>query len=200
MLDLLSLYAIMAVYPTDYEEQSGEFICYQDSKGRFCPVGFLVERTAGRALADSLCGVASEKELDPLQLAAFKAWLYASGLSRNELRMIHPHFSNTNTIASGGLPATSGLSQAFADLQMATRTRNSDFYATALAGSSSLASSDFPDTEKPGEMLVDEDSSESTFGSMFDLVQNGEKPRLRVFFISNQLGEPVLAITFSRSF
>lgn len=215
LLDLLSLYQMMGAYPRDYDRQDAEALAYVDPDGRFCAVGFLVDRTAGREMAMRVCN----REVSTSEL---NAWLETYGIEHSEIALLHPRSFHVHANSQAGYPAPWGMSQAFAGLQAATLSRHGDYLAsTFVATTSGIAAVQAPTqqiretVEQPAKQAHATASVAATdvpsgrreaLAAMFEMLRpdtHGShylKPNLRAFFIPNQLGEPVIALTFSRSF
>lgn len=92
MLNLLHSYQVQGVYPrqTAFKGRQPHFI---DEQGRLCAVGYLVERTDGRDLAEKINQQDSYAYVPDMQLPELKAWQEKSGLTLQELAMIQPRYA-----------------------------------------------------------------------------------------------------------
>jgi len=84
-LDRLRDYWTRAEYPVNYDHPTAWEPCFIDKKGAICAVGYLVEQSAGRELAEKINSryqYATIKEIDAPELAD---WITHSGLSKAEV-------------------------------------------------------------------------------------------------------------------
>jgi hypothetical protein len=99
-LDRLRNYWARGEYPVNYEHPNAWEPCFIDRTGAICAVGYLVEQSAGRELAekiDSRYHFATIKEIDAPELAA---WIARSGLTKAEVVTIQgPSLSNDIRVA-----------------------------------------------------------------------------------------------------
>lgn len=186
LLQLLGLYAHLGAFPKDYDENASGRLCFMDEEGKRCAVGFLLERTRGRSFADSICAPDVES-LDVATRQLFEDWVHEHGITVEELAMVQPGF-----FPQENPPAETGLSKAFSGLYQASLRRQADFPdETRLTEEKDLA----PQPEAAAAQKL-------AFSSMFDLLQssNGDEERpIRVYLVSRQYGEPVIAMTYARN-
>jgi hypothetical protein len=92
-LDLLRAYHHRGVFPRNHRfpERRPHFI---DEAGRICAVGYLIEQTAGRALAEAINAAHEWSYLWEMRGEALEAWIRTSGLTLLELAMIQPGYSH----------------------------------------------------------------------------------------------------------
>lgn len=64
-----------------------------DDAGRICAVGYLIEQTAGRDLAEAVAERFRFSYIGEMQLPALGAWVAASGFTAAELELIQPAYS-----------------------------------------------------------------------------------------------------------
>lgn len=84
-LDRLRDYWTRAEYPVNYDHPGAWEPCFIDKKGAICAVGYLVEQSAGRELAEKINSryqYATIKEIDAPELAE---WITRSGLTKAEV-------------------------------------------------------------------------------------------------------------------
>jgi hypothetical protein len=84
-LDRLHDYWVRAEYPVNYQHPKAWEPCFIDKKGAICAVGFLVEQSAGRPLAEKINSryqYATIKQIDAPELAT---WIAQSGLTKAEV-------------------------------------------------------------------------------------------------------------------
>lgn len=91
MLDLLREYHRAGVFPKNHTVP-GRRPHFIDEAGRICAVGYLVEQTAGRAVAEAINRDFEWAFIHEIHGETFDAWVAASGLSKLELAMIQPSY------------------------------------------------------------------------------------------------------------
>ena len=89
-LDLLRAYIARGEFPRNHDVP-GRRPHFIDEDGRICAVGYLIERTAGRAAAEAINRAHEWDFLDDIR--GIDAWVDASGLTREELAMIQPSYN-----------------------------------------------------------------------------------------------------------
>jgi hypothetical protein len=83
------MYIERGEFPRNHEVQ-GRRPHFIDDDGRICAVGYLIEKTAGRATAEA---INREHEWDFIgDIRGIEAWVRASGLTVDELAMIQPSY------------------------------------------------------------------------------------------------------------
>lgn len=117
LLDLLHAYWTNGIFPKNYDYRDQRKPCFIDKDGTICAVGYLVEQTTSRQVADDINSKHKYDELLAMNNSTVDNWVLTSGLSREECAMIQPtygpvpyytynHISPTNGITSsiiGGL-------------------------------------------------------------------------------------------------
>lgn len=88
-LDLLHAYWSAGVFPKNPDAR-GRKACLIDRSGTMCAVGYLIEQTAGRALAEELNDRHQTATIFEINDKKFNAWINRSGLSKEECTMIQP--------------------------------------------------------------------------------------------------------------
>jgi hypothetical protein len=197
LLDLLLVYASSRSYPQGLLNKSEDRPCYVDAAGVFCPVGFLLSRTAGQQFAKIICAAQSVDAISPDMRERLNQWISYSGFSTAEIALLQPGFPAimTEQVKQEEIPLT-GVHPKFAGLQQESQTREADYFAKAFIGSEAI--------QMPGEVesQTPDEPSAAVLAALFDAPAvselNGE-PRLRAFYLPGGT-EPVIALTFSRSF
>ena len=77
-------------YPRNHLYPDENHPCFIDRDGRICAVGYLVEQTAGRQLAEQVNAEFQSEFLWRIRLPELDRWVARSGLSLLELSMIQP--------------------------------------------------------------------------------------------------------------
>jgi hypothetical protein len=93
-LDLLDEYAANERYPKNYEYPNERKPCFIDRDGAICAVGFLIERTAGRQVAEQINARHQYEEILKMRDQRVAHWVATSGLTMEECAMIQPAYSN----------------------------------------------------------------------------------------------------------
>ncbi len=89
-LDLLHAYLERGVFPRNHVVP-GRRPHFIDEDGRICAVGYLIEQTAGRDVAET---INARHEWDYIEdIDGIEGWVAASGLTVHELAMIQPGYS-----------------------------------------------------------------------------------------------------------
>lgn len=197
LLDLLVVYASGRSYPQGLFQKGEDSPCYVDDQGVFCPVGFLLARTAGQQFAQAVCAAKSADELPRTLRDRLDQWISLSGFTDEELSLLQPRFpAIMNDRYKPSAADFKGVHPQFAALQHDSQTREGDYFAKAFIGSESLhldeAEGATPTAEAGAAVLA------SVFGMPAEEVPAGE-PRLRAYYLPGST-EPVIALTFSRSF
>ena len=94
MLDLLHQYWVAGVFPsnTNPAYRGTRRPCFIDASGTICAVGYLVERTAGRNLAESINRQWHSAFVSEMVEPSIEAWMERSGLTVEEFAMIQPGY------------------------------------------------------------------------------------------------------------
>jgi hypothetical protein len=91
-LERLREYVLRGEFPRNYD-RAERAPCFIDRDGRICAVGYLIEQSAGRALAEA---INVRYQYAPLPKiageSAVRAWIAASGFTVRELGMIQPFY------------------------------------------------------------------------------------------------------------
>jgi hypothetical protein len=111
LLDLLHRYRNAGVFPKNYDHKDKRVPCFIDIKGNICAVGYLIEQTGGRALAEAINEKFKYAEILSMHGERIDQWISESGLTREECAMIQPTYhwptpvvddnSNGNYISPG---------------------------------------------------------------------------------------------------
>ncbi|PIQ28133.1 hypothetical protein COW36_05155 [bacterium (Candidatus Blackallbacteria) CG17_big_fil_post_rev_8_21_14_2_50_48_46] len=95
LLDHLKTYRLAQKFPRNYEYQNQSRPVFIDREGNICAVGYLIEKTAGRKLAQILDLHYHNAYLKDMKLPALSTWVKNSGFSLEELAMIQPSYPST---------------------------------------------------------------------------------------------------------
>ena len=91
-ISLLEEYISIGEFPSSFSHRAPRTPCFIDDVGNICAVGYLVEKTAGRAEAERINERYRFHYLADINDAGLKTWQQSSGLSMKELAMIQPTY------------------------------------------------------------------------------------------------------------
>ena len=92
LLDKLHDYRLAGEFPTNLDFPQERRPCFIDAAGNICAVGYLIEQTAGRALAERITEAHKYDFLADMQMPELTAWVEASGLTARECAMVQPQY------------------------------------------------------------------------------------------------------------
>lgn len=92
MLDLLHDYSTRAEFPVNYDHAGVRIPCFIDKDSRICAVGYLIEKTAGREIAEKINTGFKYAEIYEMDDPLVDNWIASSGLSKLECAMIQPTY------------------------------------------------------------------------------------------------------------
>ncbi len=93
LLNLLHNYQIAGNFPKNYDFKEQRKPCFIDKDGNICAVGYLVEQTEGRAVAEKINSLFKYSEIYDMEQPALTGWIASSGLTRKECAMIQPTYN-----------------------------------------------------------------------------------------------------------
>ncbi|MBK0403117.1 hypothetical protein I5M27_08985 [Adhaeribacter sp. BT258] len=111
LLDQLHQYIGAGVFPKNYDFPGERRPCFIDQDGNICAVGYLIEQTAGRPIAEKINAAHQYDRIFDMETPELLAWVENSGLTLEECAMIQPAYGpppsyNYNYISTGyGLPS-----------------------------------------------------------------------------------------------
>lgn len=94
-LGLLRTYWQAGVFPRNYDHPEGRKPCFIDRDGRICAVGYLVEQTVGRSVAEHINLAHQYDAILAMNDAVVDGWIARSGLTKEEAAIIQPTYSPT---------------------------------------------------------------------------------------------------------
>jgi hypothetical protein len=94
IIGLLHEYASAAQFPHNYDCAERR-PCFIDRDQNICAVGYLVEQTAGRMVAEKINSKYQYAYINEMNLPELDSWIAVSGLSKTECAMIQPTYSPT---------------------------------------------------------------------------------------------------------
>jgi len=97
ILDLLNEYWKAGVFPKNYDYPDQRIPCFIDKYGNICAVGYLIEKTVGRQVAEEINSKFKYKYLLAMNSQTIDSWVQASGLTKGECAMIQPAYKPAPT-------------------------------------------------------------------------------------------------------
>jgi len=94
LLDLLHDYWTKGVFPKNYDYTDQRKPCFIDKDGTICAVGYLIEQTAGRNIAEYINQKFKYDEVLAMHDEQIETWISQSGLSKEECATIQPTYGN----------------------------------------------------------------------------------------------------------
>jgi len=92
LLDLLHEYWTEGIFPRNYDYANKRVPCFIDKDGRICAVGYLIEQTAGRQVAEIINTEHKYEKLLTMNDSLVYNWVVVSGLTKEECAMIQPAY------------------------------------------------------------------------------------------------------------
>ncbi|MBO9617140.1 MAG: hypothetical protein J7619_30925 [Dyadobacter sp.] len=92
LLNLLHEYRTAGLFPKNYEHAERK-PCFIDRNGTICAVGYLIEQTAGRAVAEDINSRNQYATIFEMRDKKVDKWIVESGLSKEECAMIQPAYN-----------------------------------------------------------------------------------------------------------
>jgi hypothetical protein len=92
LLDLLHDYWTNGIFPKNYDFADQRKPCFIDKDGTICAVGYLVEQTTSRQVADEINSKHKYDELLAMNNETLDKWVLTSGLTKEECAMIQPAY------------------------------------------------------------------------------------------------------------
>lgn len=96
LLDLLHDYWNAGIFPANYDYEGQRISCFIDKESRICAVGFLIEQTAGREIAEKINDGFQYSNITDMNDPLVEDWIASSGLSLLECAMIQPEYGYIN--------------------------------------------------------------------------------------------------------
>ena len=92
ILDILQQYWTCGIFPTNRDYPDERKPCFIDADGNICAVGYLIEQTKGRQLAEDINAKHQYDFLLNMNEPAIQAWADEYGLTLEECAMIQPTY------------------------------------------------------------------------------------------------------------
>lgn len=130
LLNLLHDYRIAGSFPRNYDYQNERKPCFIDKDNRICAVGYLIEKTAGRPIAEEINSKHKYDRLLAMNDNMVDSWIKNSGLTKEECAMIQPAYGGTYvptpTYSSNYISPAYGISSSvFSGANLSLNTINS---------------------------------------------------------------------------
>lgn len=161
LLDLLHDYRIAGIFPRNYDYKENRAPCFIDKDSRICAVGYLIEKTAGRQIAEDINMKHQYDKILSMNDKTVDGWIETSGLSKEECAMIQPAYGGpTPTYSNNYITPEYGISSSVLgglnlslntlnSIQLSKGTNNKTIAIVGLitgAGQTILGASNFPKT------------------------------------------------------
>jgi hypothetical protein len=91
-LDLLHNYWTNAIFPKNYDFSYQRKPCFIDKDETICAVGYLIEQTTSRKVAEGINSKHKYSDLLEMNDATVDKWILQSGLTKQECAMIQPTY------------------------------------------------------------------------------------------------------------
>ena len=109
MLDLLHQYWTNGVFPKNYDYSEQRKPCFIDKDGTICAVGYLVEQTTSRQVAENINSKFKYDEVLAMNDAVLEKWVSNSGLTKEECAMIQPTYGPAPTYSYNYISPNYGI-------------------------------------------------------------------------------------------
>jgi hypothetical protein len=92
LLDLLNDYWTIGEFPKNHDYADLRKPCFIDKDGNICAVGYLIEQTTSRQVAEAINSKHKYADLLAMNNPAVDNWILTSGLTKEECAMIQPTY------------------------------------------------------------------------------------------------------------
>lgn len=113
VMELLREYWMNGVFPTNYD-YPGRRPCFIDRDGNICAVGYLIEKTVGREVAEAINEDHQYDYLLDMDEEVIARWADTYGLTLEECAMIQPAYGWQPVKTEAPIPTSYGISSGFA--------------------------------------------------------------------------------------
>ena len=96
-IENLHFYWTAGIFPENREFLNDRKPCFIDAKGNLCAVGYLIEQSAGREVAEQINARYQYEYLMDMEWNVIDEWIASSGLTKLECAMIQPSYGPTPT-------------------------------------------------------------------------------------------------------
>jgi len=112
LLDILHEYSQVGVFPKNIKYSNQRKPCFIDKDGNICAVGYLIERTAGREVAENINKKYKYEYLLEMNDPVVDKWIESSGLTKEECAMIQPMYGPPTYSIDNYISAEYGITSA----------------------------------------------------------------------------------------
>jgi hypothetical protein len=92
LLQSLKRYVADEQFPKNYDYKEGRRPCFIDEEGNICAVGYLIEQSVGRDVAEKINAIYKYDYVKTMDLDLIDEWANNHGFTMNELAMIQPNY------------------------------------------------------------------------------------------------------------
>ena len=110
LLDLLHDYWTNGIFPKNYGFADQRKPCFIDKDGTICAVGYLIEQTTSRQVADDINSKHKYDELLAMNNQTVDKWVLTCGLTKEECAMIQPIYGPTPVYSYNYISPAYGVS------------------------------------------------------------------------------------------
>ena len=110
LLDLLCHYRVKGIFPRNYDYKETREPCFIDKDNRICAVGYLIEKTAGKQIAEDINSKHKYDRILAMNDNLVDSWIKTSGLTKEECAMIQPSYGPAPTYSYNYISPTYGIS------------------------------------------------------------------------------------------
>ena len=96
-IENLHFYWTAGIFPENRDFLNDRKPCFIDEKGNLCAVGYLIEKSAGREVAEQINARFQYEYLLEMEWNVIDEWIASSGLTKLECAMIQPTYGSTPT-------------------------------------------------------------------------------------------------------
>lgn len=112
LLDILNEYWKAGIFPKNFDYVDQRIPCFIDKEGNICAVGYLIERTAGREVAENINNKFQYEYLLQIDDQTVDEWIESSGLTKEECAMIQPTYGPITYKVDNSIPKEYGVTSA----------------------------------------------------------------------------------------
>ena len=94
---MLNEYWTAGIFPKNYDYPDQRIPCFIDKDGNICAVGYLIEQTAGRQIAEEINSKYKYEYILAMNDPTIESWIHANGLTKEECAMIQPTYGPAPT-------------------------------------------------------------------------------------------------------
>ena len=110
LLDQLHEYLSAGIFPKNYDYADLRKPCFIDKEGNICAVGYLVEKTSSKAVAENINNKFKYEDLLAMNDEIINDWILSSGLTKKECAMIQPTYGPVPVLSYNHITPEYGIS------------------------------------------------------------------------------------------